>query len=115
MIDADKLLQALPLAVYTTDAEGRITSFNEAAVELWGRRPELDELWCGCLKIFHPDGRPLPHDQCPMAQAIKERRPIRGVEAVLERPDGARVPFMPYPTPLFDEDGQITGALNLLV
>ena len=37
---SDELLQALPVAVYTTDAQGLITSFNEAAVKLWGCRPE---------------------------------------------------------------------------
>jgi PAS domain-containing protein len=34
------LLQALPAAVYTTDAVGRITFYNEAAAALWGCRPE---------------------------------------------------------------------------
>jgi hypothetical protein len=48
------------------------------------------------------DGTPLPHDQCPMAIALKENRPVRGVEAVAERPDGTRVPFIPFPTPLRD-------------
>ena len=33
------LLDALPAAVYTTDAAGRITYYNEAAAELWGHRP----------------------------------------------------------------------------
>jgi hypothetical protein len=36
-----ELLEALPVAVYMTDPEGRITFFNEAAVTLWGCRPEL--------------------------------------------------------------------------
>ena len=34
-----QLLQALPAAVYTTDTEGRITFYNEAAVAFAGRRP----------------------------------------------------------------------------
>ena len=34
-------VQALPAAIYTTDAEGRITFYNEAAAALWGCRPEL--------------------------------------------------------------------------
>ena len=34
-----ELLQALPTAVYTTDAAGRITFYNEAAARLWGHRP----------------------------------------------------------------------------
>jgi hypothetical protein len=32
----------------------------------------------------------MPLDQCPMAIALKEKRPIRGAEAVAERPDGTR-------------------------
>jgi two-component sensor histidine kinase len=50
-----------------------------------------------------------------MAIALKEGRPIRGVEAVAERPDGTRVPFIPYPPPLRDADGNIIGAINMLV
>src|SRR5437870_3845958 len=33
------LLEALPAAIYTTDPVGRITSYNQAAAELWGCRP----------------------------------------------------------------------------
>src|SRR5262245_26195072 len=35
-----QLLEGLPAAVYTTDAAGRITFYNAAAAELWGRRPK---------------------------------------------------------------------------
>ena len=58
---------------------------------------------------------PLPHDECPMALALKEKRAIRGMEAVAERPDGSRVPFIPYPTPFFDAAGELAGAINMLV
>jgi PAS domain S-box-containing protein len=111
-----ELLQALPAAVYTTDAAGRITFFNEAAAELWGCRPELGKSeFCGSWKLYWPDGTPLPHDECPMALALRERRPVRGMEAIAERPDGTRVPFIPYPTPLFDAAGALIGAVNALV
>ena len=110
------ILSAIPAAIYTTDALGRITYYNEPAVEFAGRRPTLgSDEWCVTWKLFMPDGTPLPHDQCPMAIALKEGRPIRGVEAVAERPDGTRIPFIPYPTPLRDADGNITGAINMLV
>ena len=111
-----QLLNSLPVAVYTTDATGRITYFNEAAAELWGSRPTLGESeWCGSWKLFWPDGRALPRDQCSMAQAVKERRPIRGAEAIAERPDGVRVPFMPFPTPIYDASGAMIGAVNMLI
>ena len=115
MLDTKTVLEALPVAVYTTDAEGRITFYNQAAADLWGYRPELGSLWCGSWKLYWPDGTPLPHDQCPMAIALKEGRLVRGVEAVVERPDGTRVPFKPYPTPFKDQDGRVIGAVNVLV
>jgi PAS domain S-box-containing protein len=111
-----EVLDALPAAIYTTDAQGRITYYNEAAVDFSGRRPQLgDDRWCVSWKLYRPDGSSLPHDECPMALAVKERRPVRGCEAVAERPDGTRVPFIPYPTPLFDADGELIGAVNMLV
>jgi PAS domain S-box-containing protein len=108
-------LDAVAVAIYTTDADGRITFFNQSAVDLWGRRPELGEEWCGSLKLFHLDGRPMRHDECPMAIALKEHRPVRGETAMAERPDGRRVAFTPYPTPLTDADGVMIGAVNVLV
>jgi PAS domain S-box-containing protein len=109
-------LQALPVALYMTDAAGRITFYNEAAAEMWGVRPELGtSAFCGSWKLYWPDGTPLPHDECPMAMTLKQGRPIRGMEAIAERPDGTRVPFIPYPTPLFDASGTLIGAINMLV
>jgi PAS domain S-box-containing protein len=111
-----QVLNDLPAAIYTTDASGRITYYNHAAATLWGHRPILGESeWCGSWKLFWPDGRALPHGECPMAVAIKEKRPIRGVEAIAERPDGSRVPFMPYPTLLLNAFGDVIGAVNMLV
>ncbi|HLL30173.1 MAG TPA: PAS domain-containing protein [Allosphingosinicella sp.] len=111
-----EILDALPVALYTTDAEGRITYYNEAAVEMSGRRPVLgDDKWCVSWKLFWPDGTPLSHEECPMAAALKEKRAVRGAEAVAERPDGTRIPFIPYPTPLFDSTGEMAGAVNVLV
>src|SRR5882724_3680251 len=110
------LLEALPTAIYTTDANGRITFSNQAAVEFSGRTPEIgSDQWCVTWRLYWPDGRPMPHDECPMARALKEDRPIRGEEAIAERPDGTRVPFMPYPTPLHDASGRLVGAVNMLV
>ena len=111
-----ELLQALPSAIYTTDAAGRITFYNDAAVTLWGCQPELGKTeFCGSWKLYWPDGTPMPHDECPMALALREKRPIRGMEAIAERPDGVRVPFIPYPSPLYDDAGVLTGAVNMLV
>ena len=109
-------LEALPAPIYVTDAEGRVTFFNEACVPFAGRRPVVGEdRWCVTWRLYTEDGDFLPHDRCPMAVAVRERRPIRGVQAVAERPDGSRVAFEPFPTPIFDEAGELAGAVNLLL
>jgi PAS domain S-box-containing protein len=111
-----EILDALPAAIYVTDAEGTITYFNQPCVELAGRVPTVGaDKWCVTWKIFTPEGEFVPHEECPMAVAIRERRPLRDVEAIAERPDGTRVHFVPYPTPLYDSDGQFAGAVNLLL
>jgi PAS domain S-box-containing protein len=111
-----QVLDALPAAVYTTDSAGKITYYNRAAAELAGREPQLgkDE-WCVTFRLFTPDGQELPHHKCPMATALKEHRSVRGVEALAQRPDGTVFPFIPFPTPLLDEEGELVGAVNMLV
>ena len=110
------MIDALPAAIYTTDAEGRLTYFNPAAVAFSGRVPELGtDQWCVSWKLSYPDGTPMPHDACAMAIALTEGRAVHGVEAIAERPDGTRLWFTPYPTPLHDSAARIVGGINMLV
>ena len=108
-------LDALPAAVYVTDADGRVTHYNRACLGFAGRTPQPGDQWCVTWKLFTLDGDFLPHDACPMAVAIKERRAVRDVEAFAERPDGSRVRFQPFPTPLYGEDGTFRGAINVMI
>jgi PAS domain S-box-containing protein len=110
------MVEALPVAIYTTDAEGRLTYFNKAAVKLSGRSPEIGtDQWCVTWKIFLPDGTFLPHDQCPMAVALRGSEVPTGVECMAERPDGTRFWFSPAPAVVRDADGKIIGGINLLM
>jgi PAS domain S-box-containing protein len=110
------MIDALPAAVYTTDAEGRLTHFNPAAAELAGRTPQLGtDRWCVSWKLYRTDGTPLPHDECPMAMALKKGRDIRGDQIIVERPDGARRWLEAYATPLRDAEDRVVGGINMLV
>ena len=111
-----QLVEALPVALYTTDATGRILLYNSAAVALWGRKPNLEtDRWGGAANIFEPGGEPLPFEQSPMAVALREERPVVGREIVMERPDGTRRNVMPHPRTMHDADGKLVGAVNLLM
>lgn len=115
-----RLLDAMPVAVYTTDQHGRLTYFNKAAVEFAGRTPELGrDHWSVSWKLHHADGSPMRHDECPMADALRQGRAFDGeldaIEVIAERPDGTRRWFMPYPTPLHDRHGKLIGGINILL
>jgi PAS domain S-box-containing protein len=109
------LLTALGVPVYTTDASGVITFFNEAAATFWGRRPDPDDRWTGAWRLYASDGQELLPEQSSLANAIAEDRPISGEEAELERTDGTRGVFLSYAAPLHDASGSLTGAVNVLV
>ena len=109
-------LDDISAPVYVADADGAIVYYNAACIPFAGRTPELRrDSWCVTWRLYTTEGAPLPHDRCPMAVAVQERRSIRGERAIAERPDGTRVAFIPYPTPLFDATAAFAGAVNLLV
>ncbi len=110
-----QILEAVPVAIYTTAADGRISFYNEAAATLWGCRPVIGESqWCGSWVLRYRDGRPMAHDQCPMALLLRGEEPTSNL-ALMERPDGTRVPFIAHPVLLRDAAGNVTGAINTLV
>ncbi|MEO6289077.1 MAG: ATP-binding protein [Ginsengibacter sp.] len=112
-----QILENLPAAVYKCDSDGYITFYNKAAADLWGREPEIGkDLWCGSWKIYESDGTtPLPLDKCPMAIALREGVTLRGIEIMVERPDGIRRNVLANPNALLDLSGKVTEAINMLV
>lgn len=112
-----RLLDTLPAAAYTCDAEGRITYFNRRAEEVWGRAPKLNdpnERFCGSHRLYSTDGAPIAHDQCWMALALKGKE-YNGYEIVVERPDGTRITALAHASPIFDDGGRLLGAVNVVI
>jgi signal transduction histidine kinase len=115
--DFRRLLDRLPAAAYTCDAEGHITYFNRHARELWGREPRLNDpadRFCGSWRLRSPDGAPIRHDESWMARALKDRAQYDGREIVIECPDGARRDALAHAAPIYDDSGRLVGAVNVL-
>jgi len=109
------LIQGLPAAVYTCDNKGNILLYNQAALELWGGQPPsgpdaLHSTW----KIFDKDGNPLKKEDCPVALTLTGETMPR-TEIIIERQDGSRRNIIFHPQPIFDESGNIDGAVNMLL
>lgn len=111
-----KLIESLPVAVYTCDENGYLLLYNNAAVELWGRAPEIGkEKWSGAWKLYGMDGKPIPLEKSAMALSIKGKAPLTNMEVLMERPDGGRRYVLPHPMLVFDDRGEPRGAINTLI
>lgn len=111
-----RLVEYLPEAVYCCDVSGRIILFNEAAVRLWGRTPELGaDLWSGAHRTYTPSGELLPPGHCPMALTILGGRNAGSAEIIIERPDGSRRFVLAHPQLIKNEVGDMLGGVNVII
>jgi signal transduction histidine kinase len=110
------LFDLAPVGVYCCDASGVILDYNKRAAELWGRKPKLgdtDERFCGSFKMYRPDGSFMPHEQCPMGDVLSGKMlGIRDGEVHIERPDGSQIIAIVNISPLRNNRGEVTGAIN---
>jgi len=113
-----RLLEKLPAGAYTCDPDGLITYFNQHAVQIWGREPYLHDprdRFCGSFRLFATDGAPIPHDACWMALALKTGQEYNGREIMIEHPNGRRLAILAHANPIYNDDGTLQGAVNVLV
>jgi two-component system CheB/CheR fusion protein len=66
------------------------------------------------LRIIHQD-RDLKPEEQPLQRAVRSGAIVGEFEAVLARPDGARIDVMMSATPLFDDDGRVRGGIAVIL
>ena len=114
--DFEQLMFNIPVAAYICDCSGKITFYNKAAEELWGRKPEANEdYWCGSWKLFRSNGTPISYEESPMARCIQNKAQFKNEKIIIQKPDYSFKHLMVYPQLLKDADGTITGAFTTLV
>lgn len=113
-----QLLEKVPAGIYTCDADGQITYFNQRALEIWGREPLLNnpaDRYSGSFRLLSTDYLPIEHHDCWMARALREKQEYIAQEIVIERPDGGRRFCLAHVNLRFDDSGNLIGAVNMLV
>ena len=106
-----RLTDLLPIGIYTCDARGAITYYNQQAVRLWGRAPELGERAFGAPGT---GGEGAEAEESPLSLALNERRSFRNEELAIERADGSRVTVLVDIDPVTDEHGKLLGTVIAL-
>ena len=109
------LFDELPVPIYTTDREGKVTYWNRACIDFAGREPQLGpDRWCVTWQLYTTTGDPLAMKiaRWPTRSGTSGRCASHRHRRASRRQPRA---FKPYPTPLFDAAGAFTGAVNLLL
>jgi PAS domain S-box-containing protein len=110
-----RFVEVMPVALYVCDTSGLIQSYNNRAVELWGREPKLGDPaqgYCGSWRLCTPDGKLVPHEESKMAEVLRTGIEVRDSEVVIERPDGSCITVLVNIVPLRNGDGELIGAMN---
>lgn len=106
-------LEHIPVAVYVSDERGVVQHYNQACVDLFGRKPG-DSAHGFAWRLYTETGAPMLSKDSPIQRVLRTQIPVRGVVLMVERPDGTRVICQPHPTPIFNRRGEFTGAINVV-
>lgn len=114
-ISYEKLLENLFDGVYYVDMERKITFWNSAAERITGfGKKEIKGHFCADNILRHIDetGKNLCLSGCPLAETLKDGK-IREINAWLHHKEGHRVPVSIRVSPVKNEKGEITGAVEI--
>jgi PAS domain S-box-containing protein len=106
--------ECLPVACYACDCVGTITDYNRRAVELLGREPHAADRFTVAHKVLDAHGNTLAPEATATAFLIRSGLTQINREVTIERPDGKRITVLSNVAPVFDEGGNMIGALDVL-
>lgn len=101
--------------VYYVDIHRRISYWNKGAERLTGY-PREKIVGCFCfdnlLDHITDEGKHLCMDGCPLSATMQDAQP-REAEVHLRHANGHRVPVLVRTSPIFDENQQVVGAVEI--
>ncbi|HEY3755577.1 MAG TPA: histidine kinase dimerization/phospho-acceptor domain-containing protein [Opitutaceae bacterium] len=111
-------LEAVPAAVFETNAWGAITTFNAQAQAMWGRRPPFaaqDDAFCRSWIVRDQFGVVIPFEVSWLAQVTSERRALSHYSCSVQFGPANRRDLLIYAKPVSDAGGRFAGGVHLLV
>jgi len=110
------ILDALPVAVGITDAEGRVLELNAMVERIWaGASPMPTDVseYGGYVGYWPETGRRLEPEEWTTARVLRSGEPILGEMIEIQRFDGTRGTVLSSSVPLFDDSGDLVGAIGV--
>jgi len=107
--EASKAKARIYDAIFTRDAEGNITYFNDAAAKLTGYSVE-EAMKMKCRDVFKADAC----GNCAVEQCMKTKEPIKGAQLNIKNKLGTKVPVVASIDVLFDAKGEAIGGMEII-
>ena len=102
------VINSIPTAVLSVNADLKITGFNPKATAETGYT-EKEVLGHYCGEILRGG---MCTEQCPLKSALKEHRPVSFVATTIRKKNGETIPVRMNSAGLFDDDGRLLGAVE---
>jgi len=118
-LESYDLLDQLPFGVSICNSDGLIEHQNHAAAAFTGRSTgagaPAGAACCRSVRLYRANGTPLTREDYPISAALRGERDSRGMEVLVERPDGSMTEALAFATPRLDESGAVAGAVCVMV
>jgi PAS domain S-box-containing protein len=108
----EAVLQALPVGVIITDAQGGVLLTNGMDEQIWGPRPITHSIedYAQYQAWWADSGKPIEPHEWASAQAVQKGEPVFGQVLEIRRFDGGRGFILNSALPIRDEEGRVTGS-----
>jgi PAS domain S-box-containing protein len=101
-----KIFDATSDLVFVQDKDSKLIKVNKSVCDVLKVKPE-DLIGKKCYEVLHKSDKPWPN--CPTVKALKDKRPH--TEEVYDPNIG--IPLLISTSPLFDENGELTGVVHI--
>ncbi len=107
-----RIFEVLPIGLWFADKDGRLLRGNPMGVKIWGAEPRVPMSEYGVFKAWRlPSREPVKPDEWALARTIRTGAAIVDELLEIESFDGRRKMILNYTAPVFDEAGQVDGAI----
>ena len=108
-------IDEIPVGIYVMETDGTVVRCNQAAIQAWGRTPELGttEKYCGAYRLRYPNGDVMPHEHAPPSVVVKNGGTVRNADVICEQPDGFRLLALVNVFPIRNDEDEVVGAVNV--
>ncbi len=110
--ELETIIEAIPSAVVVCDREGtvtRINAFGEAVLGSPVRGEKRDFPFT--RRLYHPNGPPMAPEEYPLVRALHGETATDFRFSVHRESDGEELELLASYAPLYDSNGEITGAV----